>query len=280
MHPILFYLGSFPVRSYGVFILIGFTLALWYGMLTAREMMERRGAKEDQKGVVTPEHVYSAAAVGLFLGILGTRVLYVVFNWQEYRDQPWSAFSLWKGGLTFIGAPIFAFPYLWYYCRSNRLPYLHFADIVAPGFALGQAFGRIGCFLNGCCYGHACNLPWAVSFQDERHPGQMTPPSHPVQLYESGFNLLWFVLLALWMRRPHRNGDILLGFLTLYCLSRFIDEPFRIGATSDVLALGLSVGQIAILVALPLLALGFWWLHRRPAATSPSGGMDELRSVP
>src|SRR5947209_5112391 len=146
MHPILFHIGPLAIRSYGALILVGFICALWFGMSTARRMMAGRSAAEP--GVITPYHIFDAARLGLFIGLFGTRVLYVVFNWQEFRGHPLDMFILWKGGLTFIGAPIFGYLYLWYYCRRHALPFARFADIGAPGFALGEAFGRIGCFLN------------------------------------------------------------------------------------------------------------------------------------
>lgn len=258
MHPVLFHIGPIPIRSYGVLVLVGFLLGLWYVMRAARRRMA--SLKPSDPGVITPDHVFDASLVGLFMGILGTRVLYVALNWPQFRDNPLDIFKIWTGGLTFLGAPLFGFGYLYYYCRRHHLPFLAFADLCAPGFALASAFGRIGCFLNGCCYGHACDLPWAVRFYQEG--GVLTPPSHPAQLYEAVFHLFWFVLLDRWLRRPHRDGEVLLGYLGLYCVSRFIMEEFRKGGSSTVDAFGLSLAQIYCVVALPIFLFLLWLLRR------------------
>src|SRR5206468_2477943 len=115
-------------------------------------------------------------------------------------------------------------------CRKHKLNFLAMADICAPAFALGYSIGRIGCFLNGCCYGHACALPWGVRFTDETSGG-LTPPSHPTQLYATLMNLAFFVILDRWSRRPHKTGALFLVYLAMYCVYRFIDEQFRKGAT-------------------------------------------------
>ncbi|MCC6728191.1 MAG: prolipoprotein diacylglyceryl transferase [Chthonomonadales bacterium] len=262
MHPILFKLGPITVRSYGVLILVGFLLALWYAMAAARRRMA--GRAPGAPGVVTPEHVFDAAVVGLPIGILGTRLLYVALNWGAFRDDPLSAFKLWEGGLSFMGA-FLAFFYLAWYCRKHRLSFLEMADLTAPGFALAYAFGRIGCFLNGCCYGHPCELPWAVRFPDEHTAGMLTPPSHPAQLYATLINLAMFVVLDRWSRVTTRRGELLTGYLLLYCAYRFVIEEFRRGATAAVYAFGLTQAQLFCAAAIPVLVLALWRIRARPA---------------
>lgn len=264
MYPTLFHIGPIPIRSYGVMVLIGFLLALWYVMRAAQRRMAGRDPKEP--GVITPERILDMSLIGLFIGILGTRVVYVLLNLGEFRQNPLDVFKIWTGGLTFLGAPIFAFTYLYWCCRRYQYRFLELADLIAPAFALGYAIGRIGCFLNGCCYGHACDLPWAVSFHFENASvSYTTAPSHPTQLYATIMSLITFFLLDRWSRRPHRDGEIFLGYIALYCIYRFIDEHFRNGATAQVFLFGLTHAQVFCVALLPVALILLWRLRRRSA---------------
>ncbi len=260
MHPILFHIGPFPVRAYGVLILIGFFLALRYAMSEARRMA---AGATDGRNSITPDQVFDMSIFGLVAGLLGTRIVYVALNWNLFADNPIEALKIWTGGLSFIGAPIFGFGYAWLYCRRHNLSFLSAADIGAPGFALAYAFGRIGCFLNGCCYGHACNLPWAVRFHADGTSDALTAPSHPTQIYAAVMSLCIFAVLHRLRRRQHRDGEVLLVYFMLYAVYRFINDFFRGGATSKALAFGLTDGQLVAIVALPILALLMMRLRRQ-----------------
>jgi phosphatidylglycerol:prolipoprotein diacylglycerol transferase len=272
MRPTLFTIGSFPVHSFGVMVLIAFLLGLWYTMARARKRMAGKDPKAP--GVITPEHVFDFALTALFVCILGARVLYIALDWNEFAGRWMDVFKIWTGGLTIIGSLIVAPFYLWWYCRRHKLAFLEFADLCAPGFALGNAIGRIGCLLNGCCYGAVCSLPWAVRFADEKHPGFLTPPSHPTQIYETLLNLIAFGLLHLWSQRPHRRGEIMLGFFSFYCVSRFITEQFRKGATADVPfhfgPISLTDTQLFCAILLPILLFFLFRLRRAPLASIPA----------
>jgi phosphatidylglycerol:prolipoprotein diacylglycerol transferase len=267
MFPTLFHIGPIPIRTYGVMVLIGFLLALWYAMATARRRMA--GRKPEEPGVITPEHVFDMAIVGLFVGIVGARLLYVLLDPGEFRERPLDILKTWTGGVTVVGAILAGIPYLWWYCRRHRLPFLAFADIAAPAFALGQAVGRIGCFLNGCCYGHACDLPWAMRFPLDEQGRLWTQPSHPTQLYATAMSLLIWFLLDRRSRRSHPVGELFIGYLTLYCISRFIEEHFRKGATASLFALGLTHAQAFCLLMLPVLLYLLWRVRRAPAQAAP-----------
>lgn len=266
MLPDLFHIGRIPVRSFGLMVLLGFLLALWYAVASARRKL--RGRDPNEPGAITPEHVFDMSLIGLFVCIAGARLLYVMLDPADFIERPLEIFKVWTGGITIVGAILSGIVYLWWYCRRHGLPYLAFADIAAPAFALGYAVGRIGCFLNGCCYGSPCDLPWAVRFADEKHPGMLTPPSHPTQLYATVMALGIFVILDRWDRRPHRDGAIFLGFLALYCVYRFIDEHFRKGATADIFILGLTHAQVLSVVAFPVVLFFFYRLRARSAPAS------------
>ena len=263
MHPILFYLGPLPVRAYGTLILIGFLVALRYVTLAARK--RSRQTQPAPQVEITADHVLDMSLVGLIAGIVGTRIVYVALNWHLFSTNPLDALKLWTGGLSFIGAPVFGFGYAWWYCRRHKLPFLAVADLGAPGFALAYAFGRIGCLLNGCCYGHACSLPWAMRFHDDGAPNVWTDPSHPTQIYSAVMSLVIFAALHRLLNRPHRDGTVFVAYLALYAVYRFVNDFCRSGATAKVVWLGLTDGQCAAIIALPVLIFAFGRVSRKRA---------------
>ena len=125
-------------------------------------------------------------------GLLGARALYVISYWEEgFAGKPWyEVFMIHHGGLVFYGGLIGAVLTSVVYVKWKRLPPMKVGDALAPSIALGHVFGRIGCFLNGCCFGSACSLPWAVRFPAEHQTAGQ--PVHPSQLYEAGLNLLLY----------------------------------------------------------------------------------------
>ncbi|NLH98522.1 MAG: prolipoprotein diacylglyceryl transferase [Chthonomonadales bacterium] len=257
MHPILFHIGPIPIRAYGALILIGFFLALRYAMAEARRL-----SQADERATVKPDHVFDMAIFGLFAGLVGTRLVYVALHWDLFADNPVEILKIWTGGLSFIGAPLFGFGYAWLYCRRHRLPFSVVADIGAPGFALGYTFGRIGCFLNGCCHGSACDLPWAVRFHADGASDALTVPSHPTQIYAAIMSLGIFWALHRMRRRPHPDGSIVVTYLLLYAVYRFINDFFRAGATSRIVLWGLTDGQVVATAAAPVLIFWLWRLYR------------------
>jgi len=240
-------------------VLIGFLLGLWYAMRVARRNM--LGRKAGEPGLITPEHIYDFAIMALFVAIVGARLLYVALDWWEFKNHPLDIFMTWTGGLSIHGSIISGIAFLFYYCRLHKLSPYRFADYCAPSFALGYAIGRIGCFINGCCYGAPCHLPWACRFLDSSHPSGFTPPSHPTQLYATAMNLCFFAFLHRYLRRPHKDCELFYSYLALYSVYRFIDEGFRKGATADVFILGMTHAQVFCLITLPFYVYG--WLSVR-----------------
>lgn len=249
MHPILFHIGSLEVRSYGVMIVIGFALAVWWSMRVA----PRYGVESEQ--------ILDFVLLTALAGVLGARLVYVLLDWSSFAREPLRALYFWEGGLSFHGAVIGGGLAVALLARRKGIPFLRLADVLAPGVALAYAIGRIGCFLGGCCYGVPTDLPWACSFQDPFHPHVHTPPSHPTQIYASFSNLLIFTLLARMQKPPHPEGKVFWAYLALYGVYRFIVEFWRIGATSTVLALGLSDAQWVSM--LMVLLGGAGWVRAR-----------------
>ncbi len=198
--------------------------------------------------------------------IIGARFVYVTTYWkQEFADQPFSeVFMIQHGGLVYygglIGATISGLGYL----AWKKLPVWKIADILAPSIALGSVFGRIGCLLNGCCYGRACDLPWAIHFplDHETHGVGV----HPTEIYDALLNLILYVFLAWLFRRKKFDGQIFSTYLIVYAVFRSIAEYFRGDYPADHVHAGLTSAQ---LVSVPIFVAGIilaLFLSRRAAA--------------
>lgn len=146
-------------------MVLGFVAAL----LLVRRLSRRAG--------LDPETISSAALYALVFGMLGARVFFVVHHVDEFRHDPLGVFAVWRGGLEFLGGLAPAVVFLLLYLKWRKLPVRRYLDILAVGLMAGLAFGRIGCFLNGCCYGKPADLPWAVRFPygSYAYLGQINP---------------------------------------------------------------------------------------------------------
>lgn len=234
MYPEIFTIGRLTIHAYGLMIALAIVVA------ALAIYREAPGEK------INPDHVLEAIIVAALSGLLCARILYIALNWQYYSNQPFSAFFTQFEGLSFYGALIGGAIALYLWCLWRKLNFLRMADLLAPYLALGYAFGRIGCFLNGCCYGVESTVPWAL-------PINMADPvlRHPVQLYAAlGAIIIFIILKFLRPRRPF-VGFILITLFALYGLMRFTVEFFRYG---EEFWLGLSDAQVFSL-ALSLLAL-------------------------
>ena len=161
--------------------------------------------------------------------IIGSRVLYVISYWHEsFAGKPiQEIFMVWKGGLVYYGGLIGAALACIAYARLKKLPLWKLADIFAPSIPLGCFFGRLGCFLNGCCYGRPCNLPWAVRFPADNPLSPPTSPVHPTQIYDSLLNLCLYAFLAWLFRRRKFDGQVFSVYLVCYAVLRSLVETFR-----------------------------------------------------
>jgi phosphatidylglycerol:prolipoprotein diacylglycerol transferase len=238
MHPIICQLGPFTVYSYGLMLALAVITASY---LTAREA-QKRGMARDV--------VYDLAFWVVLWGILGARLFYVLLNVDYFREFPLDILMLQKGGLAWQGSLLAGTLAGIFFIRKKKLPLLLFLDTAAPFIALGHAIGRIGCFLNGCCYGKASS--WGIYF----------PVWHeqllPTQLYMVLGELAVFLILrALQKRADQPAGRLFVLYLMLSSLERFIVEFFR--ADHVVLWGGLSIFQYVCLaivaVALILTAI-------------------------
>lgn len=210
MYPEVISLSPLTLRSYGLLIAIGVFLSLFWMTRAARKF-----------GFPPEEKVFDLVFVVVISGFLGARLFYVVQEWSWYRTHPLEVFQIWKGGLVYYGGMVASFIGFYCYVRLVRLPFLASSDFVIPYIALSHAFGRVGCFLNGCCYGKVCDFPWAVKFPS------LPEPVHPTQLYEAVFNLALFGFLAWLYARRRFAGEVTFFYLIVYGVGRFLLEFFR-----------------------------------------------------
>ncbi len=154
MHPELFRIPftSLTVKSYGLMMVVGFLAAMW----VIRRLSVERG--DD------PEHITTAALYSLISGVIGSRIMYVAHYWRQFADRPLAAFAVWEGGLELLGGVILAILVITLYLRVKKLPVRHYLDILAIGLMFALAFGRIGCFMNGCCFGKPTDSFLGVRF--------------------------------------------------------------------------------------------------------------------
>jgi phosphatidylglycerol:prolipoprotein diacylglycerol transferase len=198
--------------------------------------------------------------------IVGARFVYVTTYWkEEFAGGPFrEVFMVQHGGLVYygglIGASLAGMAYLWW----KKLPVWKIADIVAPSIALGSAIGRVGCLLNGCCYGRECDEPWGIRFpaDHETHGARV----HPTEIYDGALNLLLYFGLAWMFRRRKFDGEIFALYFIGYAICRFIVEFFRGDYPPDHIHAGLFTS--AQLLCGPILLAGvagwFWFSRRAP----------------
>lgn len=236
MHPILFQIGSFKLHSFGVLMVLAFFGGLWLARLRAK----RFG--------IDPQAITDACFYTLLFGILGARVAFIAQELPHYLANPRELFSWQFQGLTSFGGILFGFAYLVLWAKRKNVPLLNLLDLMAGPMLLGQAIGRVGCLMNGCCYGGACTLPWAVHV--EGLPGLY----HPAQIYESLMDLTALAILMVFERRGLARGQSLSLMLILYGAARFIYEFWRAGSSSDLMP-GLPI-TLAQAVAGAMIVLG------------------------
>jgi phosphatidylglycerol---prolipoprotein diacylglyceryl transferase len=256
VHPIAFQLGPLTIHWYGVMIALAFLAGLW----TAT----RRARREN----ISSERI-ADIVLWLMLGaILGARIAYVLTYWrEEFADQPFlEIFMIQHGGLVYYGGLIGATIAGSIYIRWKKLPTWKTADVLAPSIALGNVFGRIGCLLNGCCYGRACDLPWAISFPADNPLHPPTYPVHPTEIYDALLNLILYGFLAWLFRRKKFDGQIFATYLLCYAVTRSFVEYFRGDYTNLHYHFGLTPAQwVSVPIFVAGLALAAILSRRAPA---------------
>ena len=245
MHRILFHIGPVTVYSYGFMLALAFVL----GTALAQDRARKQG--------IDPNKVLDLVFSILVSSIVGARAFFIAINWQYYKADPLDIFKVWEGGLVFYGGFILAFCVAFWFMKKNGLPAWKIVDIMSPSVALGITLGRIGCYLNGCCYGRVSET-WGVSF-----PGRDNPPAFaqqvadglipsyavcslpvlPAQLYSALHGLLIFAALLILEKYKRFDGFEFWAMVLLYSSGRFFIEGIRYYETSSMIG-GFTVSQV------------------------------------
>lgn len=270
MHQVLLEIPGTGLKVYG------FGLMLFLALLSSMYLAAWRARKSG----LDPEVIYDLAFWVILGGLVGARVFYVVQHGEAIRS-PWDAFKIWQGGIVLYGSLIGAGAGMLIYWKLKPFPLWPVLDAIAPAVALGVALGRVGCFLNGCCFGDVCDpssIPWAVRFPAGTLPwgdqvdqglidaaARRSLPVHPTQLYSAIDGLLLCGMLLAYYPLRKRRGEVFAMLLVAYPLSRFLIEQLR--GDEGIFAAGMTVSQV-MSVGLLAIGLGLWaFLPREAAAT-------------
>lgn len=243
-------------------IFLAFAFGLWLGVIRGRK-------------VGVDSNVVMDFTVWMMISaLLGARVAYVTTHWSEFAAHPLDAISPFQSdgtigiaGLVVLGGVIAAVPTAYYFAKKRGIPFSKLTDLMMPSLAFGLAIGRIGCFLNGCCYGLPSDLPWSIQFPADCLAGMHYPDEHihPTQVYDFLYNAAIGFILILWTPKKRFDGELFALFMMLYGFGRFWVENFRYYPESGKL-FQLSGFQVTGSGLVSLLMIGFGiylWLKGR-----------------
>jgi phosphatidylglycerol:prolipoprotein diacylglycerol transferase len=221
MYPKLWELGPLTIHTYGLLLALAFIAGIW--------LASRNAAKVG----LNPDSIWNLGLIIIFSALVGAKFLLFISEYSYYSANPREIFSLatLRSSGVYYGGLLLALAASAWYLHKTKLPSWRVADITAPGIALGQAIGRIGCLSAGCCYGKPTQLPWGITFTDPYSAENVGVPLnirlHPTQLYESLGAMILFAYLMWRLKRKHFAGQIILEYLILYAALRFVIEFFR-----------------------------------------------------
>jgi len=249
--PTLFRIGPVDVHSYGTLLMVGFLSAI----LLSRRQARRMGLSADLP--------LDLGVWVLVAAVVSARVMFVALNWDYYSPRPAEVLYIWRqSGLSFhgglLGGVLAGVLFSW----RRGLSFWTVADMVSPGIALGYAIARVGCLLNGCCYGVPTELPWGMTFPLYPDSQITTDPSHPTQIYAALGSLAILAVLLRARSRLTVPGRLFLLYLMLYSVLRSGIEVLRRGATADIAIDGVTQAQVASAIIFTAALLAFIWLGR------------------
>lgn len=224
MFPVLLRLGRFEIHSYGLMLALSFLIGIYWSMHRAKKREIHRNDVMDLSLLI------------VVCAIIGARLLYVVTHLEEFRGRWLDTFNPFQSsgeigimGMTMLGGVVLALVAIIIYCHIKKINLFKLCDVMAPAFGLGIFITRIGCFLHGCCYGQACDLPWAVVFPLYSPAGSAMQgiPIHPTQLYSSLYGLIILLTLVFLDRKPRFDGFLLTVFFMMYGVARFLVDFVR-----------------------------------------------------
>jgi len=227
MHPILFKIGSFTIYTYGFLVFVGVLFAYFF-------CLKQTGRENINKNVFSDIIFWT-----LIFSFIGARAFYIFTDFENFLQSPFEML-LSRSGFVFYGGVIFGIIALFILARLRKINFLKLADIIVLGVPLAHAFGRLGCFFYGCCYGRPTNSFLGVLFPKESPAGAFGVCVIPTQLIESFFLLLLFLILLFFKKHKKFNGQLLAFYLIAYSILRFVIEFFRGDPRGNVFFLSLS----------------------------------------
>ena len=248
MYPVLLSTGPLTVHTYGVFVALGFLAGLAVTVFIAR-----------REGIASGSIIDMGILI-LAASLLGSRALYVLMNYSIYLNDPAGAIRIWEGGLVFSGGLVASVCAAAWYANSRGLPLRKTGDVWAPGIAIGQAIGRLGCFMAGCCHGRlALGYPWAVTFTDAACLAPTGIPLHPTQLYSFVAGIAIFGILLSVSSFKKYDGQVLLWFVILHSTARLLVERYRGDFRGTVFGSSMTVTQLITLLMLTVAVAALFW---------------------
>ena len=245
---VAFHIASKPIYWYGILIMIGVILAVVYASARSRQF----GIRQDD--------LYDAVLFAVPLGIVCARIYYVIFEWEQYKDNLSEIFATWHGGLAIYGGIIGGIIVIVVLCKVKKIYVMDMLDLFASAVPIGQILGRWGNFFNCEAYGSSTTVPWRMVIGKTLEEAGATG-NHPTFFYESAWNLIGFIILYFSSKKRKYHGEILLLYLGWYGLGRFFIEGLR----TDSLYLwgtGIRVSQVVALICI-IIGLGGFLLNRK-----------------
>lgn len=262
MFPELLHWGPLHIRTYGLTLAVAFLIGTWFGLREARRL------------AIDPDKLVNVIVIVLISSVLGARALYVLEHVEEFRREWGSVLALWQGGLTLYGGIVAGTVAGLWAAQRFGLPMWTTADALVPSLAFGAALGRVGCFMNGCCYGRPTTLPWGVHFPPDSFAGLEygNVAVHPSQLYFAASGFALFGLIWWLRRRLTVPGTLFWTFVVLFALIRI---PLDMTRSYEAAAMVMSIGPVPVsesqLASLALAMFGGLMIVRlRRAAPLPA----------
>ena len=262
MYNDLFSIGPVTIHGYGLMIGIGFLCCVLMGTYRAKKYDMDKNAAID------------IALLGVFIGFIGAKILYIIVEFDWFIRDPLAVLG--SEGFVVYGGIVAGVAAAIIYCRKRRLVFLEYFDLLAPTISIAQGFGRIGCFLAGCCYGRETSSFLGVTFPE----GSIAPagvPLLPTQLFSAAGNLAIMGILIWYYKRRKHTGDVGAMYLLLYSVGRFIIEFFRSDDRGAVAFLSTSQ-FISIFIA--AVAILMFFLDRRRGARVSAGAEPSAEDAP
>ena len=242
VNPIAFTLGSWSVRWYGVMVALSIIFLVWWAI------------RFDGKAGYGRDLLLGMAPWAILCGFIGAKLVHVTDDMSYYLDHPGDILN--PGGLAIFGGILGGVLGVWFYCRLKDISFAPLADLAAPGIILAQAIGRVGCTINGCCYGKPSSLPWAVTWTNPNSEAPLGVAVHPTQIYEILWDLMVFAVLW-WLLRGRLKpaGSIFAAYLALYSVGSFSIRFLRgdVSTSAGIFNEGQIISLLVFIVATSLL---------------------------